>query len=242
MANDLPNGPGAAGREGRPARRRPDRARLRDEGRQPDPRRGGAPRRRGAPPDGGGRADLRGARPDEGRGDEGRPGGLVHRHRRLPARVPGAHPGEARRAARRGAARAVRAHAQGHRGRPGREARRRVRRVRRGGRGGRLDRPGLPRAPARRTRRGGQGAVPGRGPGGARRPPEPGADHARGEADRARHGRQGDDRRDPRAPHRRARLRARGAAAPRVRPHLARPPVHLRAGGGHRAVHASTCS
>jgi predicted unusual protein kinase regulating ubiquinone biosynthesis (AarF/ABC1/UbiB family) len=45
------------------------------------------------------------------------------------------------------------------------------------------------------------------------------------------------DRRDPRAAHRRARLRARGAAAPRVRPHLARPPVHIRAGGGHRALH-----
>ena len=56
-----------------------------------------------------------------------------------------------------------------------------------------------------------------------------GPDHARGEADRARHGRQGDDRRDPRAAHRRARLRARGAAAPRLRAHLARAPVHLRA-------------
>ena len=77
---------------------------------------------------------------------------------------------------------------------------------------------------------------PRRGPGGARRPAEPRADHARGEADRARHGRQGDDRRDPRAPHRRARLRARGAAAPRVRAHVARPSVHLRAGGGDRAV------
>ena len=69
--------------------------------------RGGSPRRRGAPPDGGGRADLRRARPDEGRRDEGRPGGLVHRHGRLPARVPGAHPGEARRAARLRAARVV---------------------------------------------------------------------------------------------------------------------------------------
>ena len=124
--------------------------------------------------------------PDEGRGDEGRPGGLVHRHRRVPARVPGAHPGQAGRAARRRAARAVRAHAQGDRGRPRRAARRRVRRVRRGGGGRGLDRPGLPRPAARRPRRGGQGPVPGRRAGRARRPPEPGADHARGEADGAR--------------------------------------------------------
>ena len=47
--------------------------------------------------------------------------------------------------------------------------------------------------------------------------------------------------RDPRAADRRARLRARGAAAPRLRAHLARPPVHLRARRGHRAVAASTC-
>ena len=78
---------------------------------------------------------------------------------------------------------------------------------------------------------------PGVEPGRARRPPEPGADHARGEADRARHGREGDDGRDPRAAHRRARLRARGAAAPRLRAELARPPVHLRAGGRHRPLH-----
>ena len=74
------------------------------------------------------------------------------------------------------------------------------------------------RAPAARRPRGrGQGPVPGRRPGGARRPAEPGPDHARREADGARHGRQGDDARDPRAPDRRARLRARGPAAPRLR-------------------------
>ena len=80
--------------------------------------------------------------------------------------------------------------------------------------------------PARRPRGGGEGAVPGRRAGGARRPPEPRADHARGEADRAGHGRQGDDRRDPRAADRRARLRARGAEPARLRARLARPPVH----------------
>ena len=190
-----------------------------------------------AAPDAGRGADLRRARPDEGRGDEGRPGGVVHRHRRVPAGVPGAHPGQARRAARRGPARPLQAHAQGDRGRPRRAARRRLRRVRRGGRGGRLDRPGLSRAPARRARGGGQGPVPGRRAGGPRRPAEPGPDHARRQADGARHGRQGDDARDPRAPDRRARLRARGAAAPGLRALLARPPVHLRAAGGHRALH-----
>src|SRR5215210_2655176 len=100
-----PDRQGEEGREGREAGRRPGRARLRDEGRQPDSRRRGAPGGRLEAPDGGGGADLRRARPDEGRGDEGRPGGVVHRHGRVPARVPGAHPGEACRAARRGAAR-----------------------------------------------------------------------------------------------------------------------------------------
>ena len=118
----------------------------------------------------------------------------------------------------------------------GESPRRRVRRVRGGRRGRRLDRAGLPRPAARRPRGGGEGAVPGRGAGGARRPPEPGPDHAGGQADRAGDGRQGDDARDPRAPHRRARLRARGPAAPRLRAQLARAPVHLRAAGGHRAV------
>ena len=78
---------------------------------------------------------------------------------------------------------------------------------------------------------------PGVGAGGPRRPPEPGPDHARGQADGARDGRQGDDARDPRAPDRRARLRARGPAAPRLRAHLARPPVHLRAAGRDGALH-----
>src|SRR5215217_9499611 len=110
-------GQGEEGREGGAARGRADGAWLRDEGGQPHAWRGGPPRRRGAPPDGGGRADLRRAGPDEGRCDEGRPGGLVHRHRRVPAGVPGAHPGEARRTARRRPARAVQEDAQGDRGR-----------------------------------------------------------------------------------------------------------------------------
>ena len=83
---------------------------------------------------------------------------------------------------------------------------------------------------------------PGVAAGRALRPPEPGTDHARGQADRARHGLQGDDRRDPRAPDRRARLRARGAEPARVRPRLARAPVHRRAGRGHELCRASTCS
>ena len=112
----------------------------------------------------------------------------------------------------------------------------------RGRRGGGLDRPGLPRAPARRARGGREGAVPGRRPGGAGRPPEPRADHARGQADRARDGCQGDDGGDPRAAHRRARLRARGAAAPRVRAQLARPSVHLRARRSSPSCPPSTCS
>ena len=114
--------------------------------------------------------------------------------------------------------------------RPRRAARRVLRRVRRRGRGRRLDRPGLPRPAARRAR---DVAVkvqyPGRGPGGARRPPEPGTDHARGQAGGARNGREGDDEGDQGAPHRRARLRARGPEPPRLRPHLERASLHLRA-------------
>ena len=45
----------------------------------------------------------------------------------------------------------------------------------------------------RRPPGGGEGAVPGGGVGRAGRPPEPGLDHARGQADRAGHGREGDD-------------------------------------------------
>ena len=121
--------------------------------------------------------------------------------------------------------------------RPRRATRRRLHRVRRGGRRGGVDRPGLSRAAGRRTRGRRQGPVSGRRPGGPRRPAEPGPDHARRKADGARDGRQGDDARDPRAPDRRARLRARGPAAPGLRALLARPPVHLRAAGGDGALH-----
>ena len=47
---------------------------------------------------------------------------------------------------------------------------------------------------------------------------------------------------DPRAPHRGARLRARGSDAPALRAHLARPSVRRDPRRGHRAVAASACS
>ena len=85
-------------------------------------------------------------------------------------------------------------------------------------------------------------AVPGRRPGGARGPAEPGPDHARRQAHRAGHGREGDD-----APRSRERLteeldyeheaqshRAHGAR-------LARAPVHLIPEVRHAPVRASTC-
>ena len=90
--------------------------------------------------------------------------------------------------------------------------------------------------PGGRPPGGREGPIPGRGRRRSKRPPEPGDDHAGGQADRAGHGRQGDDRRDPRAPLRRARLRARGAEPARVRPRVARAPVHRRAGGGHEPL------
>ena len=130
---------------------------------------GRPPRRGRAAPDGGGRADRGHARLDEGRRDEGRPGGLVHRHRRLPARVPGAPPGRSSPSC---ATRRPRVAFEEMRkvieARPRRAARGRLRRVRGGGAGRGLDRPGLPRQAARRPAGGGQGAVPGRGRGGPR--------------------------------------------------------------------------
>ena len=100
----------------------------------------------------------------------------------LPARGPGAHPGEARGAAGLGAAGLLRGDAQGDGARPRGAAGGVLRRVRRRGRRRRLDRPGLPRAAARRPARRGQGPVPGRRRRGPRRPAEPRADPARGQA------------------------------------------------------------
>ena len=181
------------------------------------------------PPPRGGRADRHRARDDEGRGDEARAGAVVPRRR---ARAGGASrgvPGEARRAARRGAEgrfkdmrKVIEAGAR-------RPARRAVRDVRPGADRRRLDRPGLPRDAARRARRRGQGPVPGRRRRRARGHVEPRADHARRQADDAGPRREGRHRGDPPADRRGARLRAGGAEPALARAHLPRPPVHRRA-------------
>ena len=117
-----------------------------------------------------------------------------------------------------------------------RAARGRVRRVRDGGVRRRVDRPGVPRAAQGRPARGGEDPVPGHRAGRALGPSEPRADTARGEDDGPRHGPEGDGGGDSRAPHRGARLRARGPDPSRLRADLARASVRGDPGGGDEPV------
>ena len=111
-------GPRPPRRQGRPARRRVQTARSYATKAANLTRVEGGPQvGRRAPPARDRRADLRGAREHEGRRDEGRAGGVVRGHGRVPAGDAGAHPGEARGAARRRPAGALQADARGDRGR-----------------------------------------------------------------------------------------------------------------------------
>src|SRR4051794_11906642 len=84
------------------------------------------------------------ARLEERGGDEGRPGALLRRRGDAASRVPRPPRGEAREAARLGAAGVVLRHAEGDRVRAGGAPRGRIRGVRAGGIRRRVDRPGLP--------------------------------------------------------------------------------------------------
>ena len=99
-----------------------------------------------------------------------------------------------------------------------------------------VDRPGAPRDAPRRPRRRGQGPVPGDRRGDPRRhaEPPPRAEAAQRDRPGDRHRR--DRRRDPRADHRGARLRAGGLEPPRDGARLPRPPVRRRPRRRHLAV------
>ena len=112
-----------------------------------------------------------------------------------------------------------------HRGRPGRAPRRCLRRLRGGADRRRVDRPGAPGAAPRRPGGRREGPVPGHRRGDPRGHAEPAPRPEAAQRNRPgdRHGR--DRRRDPRAHHGGARLRARGLQPPRDGARLQRPPV-----------------